>query len=155
MSQKTRLDRTLRAFADVRRGEGARTLLFAANLFILLLAYYLLKTVREPLVLGERGGSAEIKSYAAAFQAVALVGLATAFGWLASRFDRRKLITVVTAFFISNLVAFWAVLTFVPSARLAMGVAFFIWTGCFNVLVIAQFWAFAADLHTRAAGERL
>jgi AAA family ATP:ADP antiporter len=152
---RTRLDRALRVFADVRRGEGRRTLLLAANLFILLLAYYLLKTVREPLVLGENGGGAEIKSYAAAFQALLLVGLASGFGWLAGRFERRRLITIVTCFFVANLVLFWAALTFAPSVRLPMGVAFFIWVGCFNVLVIAQFWSFAADLHQREAGERL
>jgi len=40
------LDRSLSVFADVRGGEGAGALLLAANAFVLLAAYYVLKTVR-------------------------------------------------------------------------------------------------------------
>ena len=32
---------------------------------------------------------------------------------------------------------------------------YFLWVGIFNVMVIAQFWAFAADLYTPRQGERL
>jgi AAA family ATP:ADP antiporter len=42
------------------------------NVFLLLMAYYILKTVREPLIL--LAGGAELKSYAAAAQAITLVG---------------------------------------------------------------------------------
>ena len=35
------------------------------------------------------------------------------------------------------------------------GVAFFLWVGIFNVMVIAQLWAFANDLYTQRQGERL
>ena len=48
-------------FADVRAGEGVGVLLMALNLFLLLDAYYLLKTVREVLILTQ--GGAEVKSY--------------------------------------------------------------------------------------------
>ena len=44
------LDRALRVFGDIRSGEGARALLMFANVFLLLVAYYVLKTVREPLL---------------------------------------------------------------------------------------------------------
>jgi ATP:ADP antiporter, AAA family len=155
VARTRRLERLLKPFADVRSGEAPRTLLLAANLFILLLAYYLLKTVREPLILGERGGGAEVKSYASACQAVLLAGLAVGFGWLANRVPRMKLITSVTAFFAANLVVFWLVFMLFPSGRLATGVAFFIWVGCFNVMIVAQFWAFAADLHSKETGERV
>ena len=45
------LDRALRVFADVRAGEGATVLLMCLNVYLLLVAYYILKTVREPLIL--------------------------------------------------------------------------------------------------------
>ena len=45
------LDRVLRVFGDVRAGEGATVLLMCLNVFLLLMAYYVLKTVREPLIL--------------------------------------------------------------------------------------------------------
>ena len=45
------LARVLRAFGEVEPGKSATVLLLLANLFVLLVAYYVLKTVREPLVL--------------------------------------------------------------------------------------------------------
>ena len=52
------------------------------NLFLLLLGYYVLRTVREPLILA---GGAEVKSYAAAGQALALMGFVPLYGWFSSR----------------------------------------------------------------------
>ncbi len=45
------LDRLLGVFSDVRPGEGARALLMLANIFLILVCYYIIKTVREPLIL--------------------------------------------------------------------------------------------------------
>jgi AAA family ATP:ADP antiporter len=59
------LDRVLGTFTEVRPGESLTALLLMLNMFLLLAAYYLLKTIREPLILNARGG-AEVKSYAAA-----------------------------------------------------------------------------------------
>lgn len=151
----TVVDRLLRVFGDVRPREGTRLLLLAANLLLLLFAYYLLKTVREPLVLGVAGGGAEVKSYAAAAQAVLLIGVASAFGWLATHLRRMTLLAVVSLFFASNLVLFYVLFLVLPGAKLSLGVAFFIWVGCFSVMIVAQFWAFANDLHTKEQGERL
>ena len=71
------LDRTLGLFGDVRAGEGPIVLLMALNVFVVLFAYYVLKTVREPLILAS--GGAELKSYAAAFQALTLIGYVISF----------------------------------------------------------------------------
>lgn len=70
--ESTPLDRALKVFGDVRAGEGATVLLMSLNVFLLLVAYYVLKTVREPLIL--MAGGAELKSYAAAAQALTLIG---------------------------------------------------------------------------------
>src|SRR5438876_6661411 len=53
------LERALAPFADVRSGEGGGVLLLALNAFLLLTAYYLIKPVREALIL--TGGGAEVK----------------------------------------------------------------------------------------------
>ena len=45
------LDRLLGVFSDVRAGEGGRALLMLANIFLILVCYYVIKTVREPLIL--------------------------------------------------------------------------------------------------------
>ena len=36
-----------------------------------------------------------------------------------------------------------------------IGVAFYIWIGVFNMVAVAQFWAFANDLYTNERGKRL
>ncbi|MGH7509987.1 MAG: NTP/NDP exchange transporter [Gemmatimonadales bacterium] len=143
------LDRALRLFADVRAGEGATALLLALNVLLLLAAYYVIRPVREALILS--AGGAEIKSYLAAGQAMLLLGLVPAYGALADRLPRRRLLNAVTAFFIACLVAFYGLThTGVPIA-----VVFFLWVGIFNLMIVAQFWSFANDLYTKEQGERL
>src|SRR5262245_18807238 len=46
-------DRLLSLFTEVHSGEGIGALILAVNVFLLLEAYYILKTVREALVLSE------------------------------------------------------------------------------------------------------
>src|SRR6185437_16341890 len=101
MSQKSRLDRALSIFADVRVGEGATALLMLVNIFLLLICYSVIKTVREPLIL--LGGGAEVRSYAAAGQAVLLMGFVPLYSWFASKVDRVKLLVGVTLFFVINI----------------------------------------------------
>lgn len=144
------LDRLLGTFADVRAGEGMTALLLMLNIFILLAAYYLLKTIREPLILSVPGG-AEVKSYSAAATAGILILLVPLYSAFASRVSRVRLINGVTLFFIACLVAFFAL----SQAGVPIGVAFFIWVGIFSLMVIAQLWAFANDIYTVEQGQRL
>jgi ATP:ADP antiporter, AAA family len=139
----------LRPFGRVEPGESGTVVLLLANLFVLLVAYYVLKTVREPLILAS---GAEMKSYAAAFQAATLVLFVPAYSWLSSRLERRRLIIVVVAFFALNVELFWAGSRGgVPH----LGFLFYVWVGIFSLASIALFWSYANDLHGPAAGERL
>jgi AAA family ATP:ADP antiporter len=134
----------------VEPGESATVLLLLANLFVLLVAYYVMKTVREPLVL--LSGGAEGKSYASAVQATLLVGVVPAYGWVASRVSRARLVLVVILASTAVLEAFYA------AAELGvpyLGFAFYVWVGIFSVASIATFWSYANDLYDRPAGERL
>lgn len=144
------LDRFLRLFADVRQGEGGRLLLLAFNVFLILTAYYVMKPVREALILAQPGG-AEIKSYSMAAQALLLAAVVPAYGALASRLSRRRLINLVTAFFIACLPLFYLA----AEAGWPVGVPFFLWIGIFSLMVIAQFWAYANDIYTPDEGKRL
>lgn len=136
-------------FAEVRPNETVSALILMLNVFLLLTAYYLLKVVREPLIL--MGGGAEVKSYASAGQAVLLIFATNAYGWLARKVDRIRLITIVTLFFISNL----AIFVVLGKAGVALGVPFFLWVGIFNLALVAQFWSFAADIYDQEQGKRL
>jgi AAA family ATP:ADP antiporter len=143
------LERFLGLFTEVRAGEGLTALLLTLNLFLILTAYYILKPVREALILA--GGGAEVKSYAAAGQAILLLGAVPFYATLASRFPRRRLINTVTLFFVGCLVLFYIFAQF----QIPLGVVFFLWMGIFNLMVIAQIWSFANDLYTPEAGKRL
>lgn len=144
------LDRLLLPFADVRAGEGADVVLLTIGVFLLLLSYYVIKVVREPLILVT--GGAELKSYTSAGQAVLLLFLVPAYGAFASRVNRERLMLGVTLFFVANLLVFYAL----ASAKLpGVGVAFFVWVGIFSLMVIAQFWSFANDVYTPEQGKRL
>ncbi len=146
---KNHLDRALNIFADVRAGEGSNALLLMLNVFLLLTAYYLIKPAREALILA--GGGAEVKSYAAAGQALLLLLAVPLYGRLAARVPRRRLINSVTLFFVGCLVSFYLA----AQAGWAVGVPFYLWVGIFNLMIIAQFWAFANDIYTPDQGKRL
>jgi AAA family ATP:ADP antiporter len=139
----------LRLFGEVRPGEVGTVLLLSLNVFLLLTAYYLLKVAREPLILLH--GGAEVKSYAAVGQSILLIGVASAYGWLATRVSRRALITSVTLFFAIDLVVFWGLGT----RGVPLGIPFFLWVGIYNLVTVAQFWGFAAEIYTEEQGRRL
>src|SRR4051812_47977846 len=148
-SDKGWVAKLLSPIADVRRGEATPALLMALTMFLVLSGYYLLKTAREMFILSE--GDAEVKSYSSAGQAVLLLLIVPAYSAFASRVNRTQLIQWVTLFFAGNLVLFLAAL----GIGLRIGIAFFLWLGIFNVVVVAQLWAFAADLFTEEQGQRL
>src|SRR5258705_10584865 len=143
-------DKSLSLLGDVRPGESTTALLMLANVFLLMICYSVIKTVREPLIL--LGGGAEVRSYAAAGQALLLMAAVPLYSWFAGRVDRAKLLVGVTLFFVVTIELFAAaVAAHVPY----VGVAFFVWVGIFNVSLVAQFWTFANDIYSKDAGDRL
>jgi AAA family ATP:ADP antiporter len=148
--ERSILDRILGLLAPVRAGESVTALILAANVFLLLGAYYILKTVREPLILDQPNG-ALIASRATGFQAVLFLLVIPIYSAIASRFNRMKLIATVMLFFAANLAIFYAA----GKAGMAVGVPFFLWVGIFNMLAVAQAWAFANDVYTEEEGKRL
>src|SRR5436190_14289563 len=148
-SRTTSLDRFLNLLTVVRPGEARTALLLGLNVFLILMAYYILKTVREALILGE--GTAELKSYLSAGQVVVLAFVVPIYGRLVSRFPRMKLINIVTVFFVICPVVFYML----AQMGVALGLIFFVWIGVFNLMVVAQFWSFANDVYSKEEGERL
>ncbi len=119
------------------------------SLFLILMTTYFLKPAREILILTEN--TAEIKSYAVAIQAVLLIIILPIYGKFSRKYS-------CNAFMRSMLTLFSIILAgFFIAAYLGfhISVIFYVWIGVYTVLVIAQFWAFATDLFTREAGERL
>ncbi|MDX9722397.1 MAG: translocase [Myxococcota bacterium] len=166
--------RLLRLFSEVRKGEAGTALMLMATLFSLLLSYYLVKTLREPLVLAsaetdmqllqgwalpewlksvlrlQRGP--QLRAAAAACQALCLMGFVPLFAWLAGRVERFRLILLTSAFFFSCILLFW--LSFYLGIPF-VGFAFFVWVGIFSVAMVSLFWSFCNDLYSEEAGRRL
>lgn len=128
-------------------GERGATALLALSVFVLLFAYYLLKTAREPLILAHPQGP-ELKAYAGGAQALALLVLVPLVDRLAAVTSR--LLYGVLGFFLATL------LLFALGAALGwpIGFAFYVWLGVLNVSAVALFWGFANERFSRAAGER-
>ena len=146
-------ERILNIISVVKPGEGKSTLLLTFNACTLLTAYYLLKVIREPLILAY--GGAEYKSYATAIQAGVLTVMLPFFSALYHRYSDRKnrsnITNKVLIFFVFNLLVFATLQYF----NVNIGMAFYVWLGIFSVMVLAQFWAFAADCFSVKCGQLL
>jgi ATP:ADP antiporter, AAA family len=138
-----------RPFSKVKPAEAVVVGVMTLAAFLLLTAYYLLKTVREPLILLQ--GGAETKIYARAAQAAIMAIFVHFYGELARRVGRLKLLVIVFLFFISNL----AIFAILARTSLQIGLPFFLWVGVFSYTIVAQFWGLAADLCNEEQGKRL
>lgn len=151
-SELSPLERVLKIVTDVRPGEGVTALLLTANVFLLLTAYYVIKPVREGLILAMDHG-AEKKSFVSAAIAVTLLFAVPAYGKVKDHVAKNKLVVGVTLFFASHLIVFWILSH--TGLRKELGLVFFTWVGVFNMMVVARFWGFANDLYTQEQGKRL
>jgi len=139
----------LQSFTRLEAGEGRSLLLFFAYAFLVLVSYYIVRTLREPLLLV--GASAEVKTYASAAAALALLLLVPLYGAAFRRTNRNQLVRWVTAFFIATLGA----LFLAKRGGADIGFVYYVWAGIFGVTIVAQFWAHAADCFDVATGRRL
>jgi ATP:ADP antiporter, AAA family len=152
-SEPAWLARALRVVTDVHPGEAVTALLLTANVFLLLSAYYVLKPLREDLILAKESG-AEYKSYLSGAIALLLFVLVPAYGKLVDALPRIKLVIGVTLAFAAQLLLFYLAIA-VPSLKENLGYVFYVWVGIFNVMVVAQFWGYANDLYEKEQGDRL
>ena len=154
----SRVERALGLFTEMRAGEGATSLWMLASVFLILAAYYLVKPARDGLLAVSPAGGlsdTELKAYSSFGQSLCLLCVLPLYDFISKRFERRRLVTTITLFFASNLVLFWSLQPGLLVTDVAgLGIVFYLWVGVFNVFVIAQFWAFAADLYGDEAGKR-
>ena len=130
-----------------------------ANIFLVLCAYYFVKPLREGwIAVSDISGLSkmEVKAYSSFGQSLLFFPVVMFYGRLSNRWRRSDLITRSTIFCISNMVIFWAIQPglFIQNLPYS-GIVFYLWVGMFGVFMVAQFWAFAADLYTKERGHRL
>jgi AAA family ATP:ADP antiporter len=143
-----RRERLLSRFAAIEPGEARSVALFFAYAFLLLVCYYILKTLREPLLL--RGATPASKSYAYAAVALVLFVLVPMYGAVFRRAASARVAVWVTGFFVANLVGF----SIATRLGVDVGFVYYVWVGVFGVTIVAQFWAHAADAFDVGSGQR-
>ncbi len=152
-------ERLLRLFADVHPREGATSLTLVANIFLILVAFYLIKPVREGwLAVTDIGDltKLEIKAYSAFAQSLLLLCILPVYARLAARWSRNDLIMRVGILFGILLVAFWLTQPNLLLGRVPLlGILFYLFVGIFSVTLVAQFWAFSSDVYGAERGARL
>ena len=148
-TQLTPLDRFLNRFSDLSPGEGKSVVAFFSYALLMMVSYYILKTIREPLLL--TGSSAEMKSYAYAVTALILLFIIPLYGLVFRNTSKQQLTRYVTGFFLLNLLVFFLA----GRAGMDIGFAYYVWVGIFSVMITAQFWAFAADSYNVKSGKRV
>jgi AAA family ATP:ADP antiporter len=124
-------------------------MLFFSYAFLMMLCYYLVKTLREPLLLAT--APAQMKSYAYATVALLLLLIVPLYGIVFRRTSKQQLSRWVTGFFLVNLVVFYWLI----HIEMDIGFAYYVWVGIFGVMIPAQFWAYAADTFNVRSGQRL
>ncbi len=139
----------------VKRHELVAVAWSFAYFFCVLSSYYIIRPVREEMAVG--GGPNTIPLlFIGTF--VTMIFATTAFGWVASRYPRRKFLPWVYLFFISNILIFWVVFSQARDTGddyIWLGRVFFVWLSVFNLFVVSVFWSFMADIYTREQGRRL
>lgn len=159
MKDLSRSERFLRIFTEIRPGEGPTALLLFANVFLILCAYYFVKPLRDGWIAVsaiEGLSKMEVKAYSSFGQTMLFVFAIGVYARLSALLPRADLIARSTLFCMSNLLLFWFLQpNFFLENLPGMGVIFYLWVGMFGLFVVAQFWAFAADLYTDERGRRL
>lgn len=119
--------------------------------FCLLCGYSILRPVRDEMAI--EGGVHNLP-WMMSGTFLTMLCVTPLFGWLSARCSRYRLLLTVYTFFITNLVAFYAVMTSQVSPEwVARG--FFVWLSVFNLFIVSVFWSFMADLFTPEQGARL
>lgn len=159
MNHLSPLERFFSLFSEIKAGEGKTILLLFSNVFLILLAYYFIKPIREGWIAVsdiEGLSKVEIKAYSSFLQSIFLIFIVGWYAKLSDRLDKRRLFQRATTFCIANIVMFWLLQPdFIIEKYAALGLVYYLWVGMFGVFVVAQFWTFCADLFSADNGRRL
>ncbi|MGE0814663.1 MAG: NTP/NDP exchange transporter [Vicinamibacterales bacterium] len=143
----------LARLVDVRAGEAAAVAWAWVFFFSVLSAYYVIRPIRDDM--GVAGGVANLP-WLFTGSLTGMLVLNPPFAYLVARLPRARFVGWAYRFFLLNLLAFFAALTWGPGLQSVwLGRAFFIWTSVFNMFVVAIFWSVMADVFSPVQGKRL
>lgn len=143
----------LRRVVDVRPGEVRALFLACAYFFFVLMAYYIIRPVRDEM--GVAGGVENLAWLFTGTLALTLL-VHPIFTWAVARYPRRRFIPLTYRFFAVQLLLFFLLFRILPEGgQVWVGRVFFNWTSVFNLFVVSVFWAFMADVFRLEQGKRL
>jgi len=145
------LHNALQRFLNVQQQEVQAIFWSFSYFFALLCSYYILRPMRDEM--GIAGGVENLQwLFSATF--VAMLAAVPLFGWVSSRFPRRRFLPWLYYFFIVNLLVFFVLFrSDITHAWVAR--SFFVWVSIFNLFVVSVFWSFMADLFSNEQAKRL
>src|SRR5689334_16130387 len=121
-----------------------------AMFFLLFAGYFMLRPVRETM--GIAGGVKNLQwLFTGTF--VATLAAMPAFGWIAGRVARRRILAWTLGFFATNLAAFAVAFEIAP-ADPWLARTFYVWLSVFNLLAVSVVWSVMADLFRIAEAKR-
>jgi AAA family ATP:ADP antiporter len=119
--------------------------------FALLCGYYIVRPMRDEM--GILGGVENLQ-WLFTGTLIAMSAAVPLFGWVSSRFPRRRFLPYVYGFFILVMLLFYLLMDERRTSP-AVARAFFIWASVFNLFVVSVFWSFMADIYNNRQARRL
>ncbi len=120
--------------------------------FCIMLAYYMLRAVRDEISAADRGNLQYL--WTAVF--VVMLVVVPLYSWVSSRWPRGVFVPLINRFFIANLVLFYLALVVLPeSARPWIDRLFYVWASVFALFAVTVFWGFMVDCFSNEQARRL
>ncbi|KGO90964.1 NTP/NDP exchange transporter [Flavobacterium subsaxonicum] len=153
MREKKSYLNILQHIVDVKKNELAAVCWAFLYIFVLFIAYYVMRPIRDEL--GVAGGVDNL-SWLFTGTLIAMVALNPLYAYATKRWPREKFIAITYRFFIANLIVFFILLgNATPEQQVWIGRAFFIWVSVFNLFVVSVYWSVVVDVFDAEQGKRL
>lgn len=142
----------LQRLVPVRPNEVTPMLLGTLYGFLILLAYYVIRPVRDEISTADRGNLQVLWTVVFLVMLVAV----PVYSAIVARWSRARFIPFANRFFAICLLLFFAALELLPeTARPWIDRAFYVWSSVFALFVVTVYWGFLADLFNEDQGRRL
>ena len=140
----------LKSLSGIEKNEIRATSASFAFVFTLMVAYYLLRPVRDAMASDWTDAELSTLWTINFFVSTGIVAL---YGIAVSRIPFRALVPAVYGFFAASFVAFYFLESFVGRAMLDK--IFYLWVSVFALFHVSVFWSFMADIFSKDQAGRL
>ncbi len=145
------ITRLVQPIIKIRREEWGKTLLMFVYFFITITCLYILKPIRSAIFLEKSGF--ENLPYVWFITILVLMGVVSVYVRFTNKKRKNRLLIGTVLFFISNIFAFWWLLTYVNFW--ALPAIFYIWVSIFSIMSVTQFWTLSNDIFNTREAKRL